>query len=217
MYDIRPSQQRIQPFMYWNSAKTTACAKMLIHRTPALQFMANNYRRNGFARMIADEARGAANNEKSPQIRHLKLLFLNDKSDFTMVTNYQIGSASNGTAREIAISKSLSSEFSTVAELRQVLCSADMYTYPKLFDLFCAGLESGRLRGTTEMGITPIEDLLTLSHEAHFRLELWFALTAQSFRHDNAKAASEERKKKHQDFCALLCCNGSQKQLHCCK
>jgi hypothetical protein len=79
-----------------------------------------------------------------------------------------------------------------------------MYTYPKLFDLFCAGLESGRLRGTSQVGISPIENLVTLSHEAHFRLELWFSLTAQSFRHDNAKAASEERKNKHQDFCAFV-------------
>ena len=54
------------------------------------------------------------------------------------------------------------------------------------------------------MGISPLEDLITLSHEAHFRLELWFALTAQSFRHDNAKAASDARKIKHQDFCALV-------------
>jgi len=204
LYDIRPSARRVKPFMYWNANKDTACAKMLIRRTPALQLLANNYRRNEFARMIADDVRLSANNEKSSQIRQLKLLFLNDKSDYTLVTDYQIGSSAHGIMKDMTICNSLNSEFSTIEELRKVICSADMYTYPKLFDMFCAGLESGRLRGTIQVGISPIEDLITLSHEAHFRLELWFALTAQSFRHDNAKAASDARKIKHQDFCALV-------------
>jgi hypothetical protein len=96
--------------MYWNAAKTTACAKMLIRRTAALQFMANNYRRNEFVRMIAEDVRLAANNEKSAQIRQLKLLFLNDKYDCTLVSNYQIGSSSHGIMKEITICNSLNSE-----------------------------------------------------------------------------------------------------------
>ncbi len=37
MNDIRPSESRLKPFMYWNPSKDTACAKMLIKRTPALR------------------------------------------------------------------------------------------------------------------------------------------------------------------------------------
>jgi hypothetical protein len=54
------------------------------------------------------------------------------------------------------------------------------------------------------MGISPIEDLITVPHEAHFRLEILYALTAQSFRHDSARSASEDRYKKHQELCSLV-------------
>jgi hypothetical protein len=101
LYDIRPSPARLKPFMYWNSAKPTACAKMLLRRTPALRLIAEKYRRNEFARLIADGVRFSANNEKSTQIRMVKLLFLNDKSDFTMVSNYQIGASLNAYRQDI--------------------------------------------------------------------------------------------------------------------
>ncbi len=105
---------------------------MLLRRTPALRLIAEKYRRNEFARLIADGVRFSANNEKSTQIRMVKLLFLNDKSDFTMVSNYQIGASLNAYRQDID---------------QRVWKHRGMYIYPKLFDLFCAGLESGRLRG----------------------------------------------------------------------
>jgi hypothetical protein len=79
-----------------------------------------------------------------------------------------------------------------------------MYTHEKLFDLFCAALENGRFRGTEQMPISPIENLITVAHEAHFRLELWYALKAQSFRHDTAKIAQVDRKEKHKNLCILV-------------
>jgi hypothetical protein len=169
LYDIRPSPARLKPFMYWNSAKPTACAKLLLRRTPALRLVAEKYRRNEFAgMMIADGVQFPANNEKSTQIRMVKLLFLNDKSDFTMISKYQICASSNGTLQEMRIAKTLTNEFESIEELRNALSSPNMYIYPKVFNLFCAALESGRLRGAPAMGISPIEDLITVPHEAHF-------------------------------------------------
>jgi hypothetical protein len=45
IYDIRPNPDklRIKPYMYWNPKKTTACVKMLLKRSPALQVLADNY------------------------------------------------------------------------------------------------------------------------------------------------------------------------------
>ena len=54
------------------------------------------------------------------------------------------------------------------------------------------------------MPISPIENLITVAHEAHFRLELWYALKAQSFRHDTAKIAQVDRKEKHKNLCILV-------------
>ncbi len=80
-----------------------------------------------------------------------------------------------------------------------------MYNFPKLYDLFCAGLESGRVRGIKRVNhIVPIENLLTVAHEAHFRCEIWFSLVSQAYRHDNSKIANDERFEKHKQFCKLV-------------
>ncbi len=43
-----------------------------------------------------------------------------------------------------------------------------------------------------------------MPHEAHFRLEICYTLTAQSFRHDTARSAGVERYEKHQTLCVLV-------------
>ena len=73
-----------------------------------------------------------------------------------------------------------------------------------MFDLFCAGLESGRLRGTKQMSISPIEQLITVAHEAHFRLELWYALSLTRYRHTISKKYVSERFEKHAEFCKFV-------------
>ena len=203
-YDIRPSEARLRPFMYWNPCKDTACAKMLIKRTPTLRVMAEGYRRNEFARMISSSARGAGNNERSAQVRQIKLIYLDGKSDFALVSDYVIGASATGALKQMRISNALNGEFNDIEDLRTALYGPNMYTYEKLFDLFCVALESGRFRGTDQMPISPIENLITVAHEAHFRLELWYALTAQSFRHDTARVACEERAEKHHNLCKLV-------------
>ena len=203
-YDIRPNVSRIRPFMYWDPNKETACAKMLIKRTPALRVMAEGQRRHEFARGIAGTVKAAANNERSAQVRQIKMVYLDDKSDFAIVSDYVIGASANGALKHMRIGNALSGEFENIDDLRNALHSPTMYTYENLFDLFCAALESGRFRGTEHMPISPIENLITVAHEAHFRLELWYALQAQSFRHDTAKSAQEERKEKHTNLCILV-------------
>ena len=203
-YDIRPSVTRLRPFMYWAPNKETACAKMLIKRTPALRVMAEGQRRNEFARLIAGTLKGYANNERSAQVRQIKTIYLDDKSDFALVSDYVIGASANGALKNMRIGNALREEFNDIDELRNALHSPTMYTYEKLFDLFCAALESERFRGTEQMPISPIENLITVAHEAQFRLELWYALQTQSFRHDTAKSAQEERKENHTNLCKLV-------------
>ena len=203
-YDIRPNVTRMKPFMYWDTNREAACAKMLIKRTPALRLIADAQRRNEFARTIAATVKGAANNERSAQVRQIKMVYLDDKSDFALVSDYVIGASAHGALKNMRIGNALSGEFEEIEELRTALHSSTMYTHEKLFDLFCAALETGRFRGTEQMPISPIENLITVAHEAHFRLELWFALQAQSFRHDTAKSAQEDRKEKHKNLCILV-------------
>ena len=205
-YDVMPNAARLRPFMYWNGSKGTACAKMLIKRTPSLRLLAEKFRRNEFARLYATKIRLAANNERSAQIRQLKLVYLSNDSDFSFVSDYQMGGHhSNETSLAMRIHSALRDEFETIEDLRDALFSYNMYNFPKLFDLFCAGMESGKIRGIQKVEeMTPIEDLVTVAHEAHFRCELWYTLVTQAYRHDASKAANEERFKRHQRFCFLV-------------
>jgi hypothetical protein len=54
------------------------------------------------------------------------------------------------------------------------------------------------------MNMSPIEELITVPHEAHFRLELWYALVNQAYRHEPYKLESEARHAKHTAFCELV-------------
>lgn len=207
IYAIRPNQdKRIKPFMYWNPNKSTACVKMLLKRNTGLQALADGLRRNEFARLWATEVRTLANNERSSQIRQLKIMYLTN-NDFALVSNYHVGTATivdTNTFENLQLCNSLTSEFQTIQDLRDALVSPKMYTYPKLFDLFCAGLESGRLRGTKPMPISPIESLITVAHEAHFRLELWYAMALTRYRHTISRAYITERFQKHAEVCQMV-------------
>ena len=206
-YDIMPNAQRLRPFMYWNGSKPTACAKMLIKRTTSLRLLADKYRRNEFARLYAQKIRLAANNERSAQIRHLKLVYLNNDSDYSFVSDYQMGGHSSAKTNtvEMRVHHDLRDEFASIGDLRDALSSYNMYNFPILYDLFCAGLESGRVRGIKKVThMVPIENLLTVAHEAHFRCEIWFSLVSQAYRHDNSKIANDERFEKHKQFCKLV-------------
>jgi hypothetical protein len=114
------------------------------------------------------------------------------------------GHHSSSKTKEISVIKDLREEFKTVEDLRDALFSYNMYNFPKLFDMFCGGLESGRLRGTSRLQMTPIDNLITVAHEAHFRSELWFALQTQSYGHDPSTSANAARFEKHRIFCALV-------------
>ncbi len=204
-YAISPSSERLRPFMYWNADKKTACAKMLIKRTTSLQLVAENYPRNAFARLYAKVTGKATNNERSTQIRQLKLVFVDDKSPFCMISDYKMGGTSNATIqKEMRISSSLRDEFDTIDDLRDALIAGSMYKYPLLFDLFCGGLESGKVCGIPKMDVSPIEDIINVAHKAHFRLELWYAMVNLAYRHEPSKVQRTSRHEKHTTLCALV-------------
>ena len=206
IYDIRPTagMQRIRPFMYWNPNKSTSCIKMLLKRSPALRVLADRAPKNGFARMYKRYVQTVATNERSMQKRAVKELFLKPGSEYAMVADHVYGTQALALEQEPRLTTKLSSEFPTVKDLRNALASTTMYTHPKLFDLFCSGLESGKLRSTDTMQMTRIQDVITIGHENHFRLELWFALRGGNYSHDSSKKSIAERYEKFGQLCRAV-------------
>ena len=91
------------------------------------------------------------------------------------------------------VHKNIKSDKKTIAELREVLLSDEMYLCQPLYNLLSAGLESGRMRGIQVEGPTPLQELISNSHEAHFRLELVLALSCQAYRHAYTATAMSKR------------------------
>jgi hypothetical protein len=52
--------------------------------------------------------------------------------------------------------------------------------------------------------MTRISDIITVAHEAHFRLELWFALRGGNYSHDTSKHSITERHEKFGEFCRYV-------------
>ncbi len=90
----------------------------------------------------------------------------------------------------------------TVEAVRKLLMSKKMYRNPVMYDLFCGGVESGKINYNDKKGPTTISTLLTIPHEASIRTELWFALEKQAFRHNPSITHIDERKAEW-----LKCCD----------
>jgi hypothetical protein len=92
------------------------------------------------------------------------------------------------------VSDALKSEFRDKEALRSAITSNKMYTFPKLYNIFCLGMESGKLRGMhhrTDHCALP--DMLSISYEAHFRVELHCTMSEAGYRHLYSKEAVQER------------------------
>ncbi len=87
------------------------------------------------------------------------------------------------------------SGLATVEDVRACLKSAaNMYLNPVVYDLLCSGIESGKLKNYPKAKQpSTLPRLVTIAHEAHIRLELFFALGEQKFAHDPSTAHSARR------------------------
>ena len=54
------------------------------------------------------------------------------------------------------------------------------------------------------MPVSRIEQIITVAHEAHFRLELRFSLRGGNYSHDSSKQNINERRAKFGEFCRYV-------------
>ena len=82
-----------------------------------------------------------------------------------------------------------------VEHLIDLLLSDSMYLCQPQYNCIAGGLETGKIKGMKKSGRAPLESLVTLSYEAHFRLELTLALGSQGYRHQYTTTAMSARAK----------------------
>jgi hypothetical protein len=83
----------------------------------------------------------------------------------------------------MVVSQELEDEFESPEDIREAMMSSDMYTHPTLYDLFCRGLESGKIHGMDVRSISAsLPDMLSVAYEAHCRIQLVCGMECQGYR-----------------------------------
>jgi hypothetical protein len=146
-----------------------------------------------------------ANNQRSSQIRSFKKIWLTCGSPYAIVT-YVTKSDLKKKEKPMKVSKAVvDSGLKTVYDVRKCLKSADMYLNPVLYNLICSGIESGNLKNTQKLkNPSTLPRLLTVAHEAHLRLELFFSLEKQGYGHDPSTVHTARRIKLWGKLCDIV-------------
>ena len=159
-----------------------------------------------------------ANNLRSSQIRSFKKNWLTCGSPYAIVT-YVTKSDLKKKDKAMKVSKAVvASGLSTVEDVRKCLRSKDMYLNPVLYNLICSGIESGKLKNTAKLkNPSTLPRLLTVAHEAHLRLELFYSLEEQRYAHDPSIVHTAQRIKLWEKLCDIVVSdrerNGPQAEL----
>ncbi len=165
-------------------------------RYPELQATAaRNY---GNARKMAKAfgpyVHDRATKERSQFVSKCKEVWFKNDSPFALVTNVLLMDL-NKKQRDMKVNLDLvESGVTTVEGVRKLLMSKKMYRNSVMYDLFCGGVESGKIKYNDKRGPTTISKLLTIPHEANIRTEVWFALEKQAFRHNPSTTHIDKRK-----------------------
>ncbi len=141
-----------------------------------------------------------ATQERSLVVSKVKDVFFQNHSPFALVTNVLLTDL-NKKKGDMQVNQDLvQSGVTSVDAVRKLLKSKNMYRNPVMYNLFCSGIESGKIKYNPKKCPTTISKLLTISHEASIRSELWWALTSQSFRHLPTTTHIEERVEAYKKF-----------------
>jgi hypothetical protein len=148
--------------------------------------------------------RTKANNERAVAIRYFKKLWLANNSPFQLVRNC-LESDLNVLEAPMEVCPALiETGLLSVAQVRACLKSNTLYANPVMYRLLCEGVESGQLKQTAQKDPTSIRNLLTVAHEANIRVELFYALKSQRYRHTPTTAHGKKRTKKWNTFSHLV-------------
>lgn len=146
-----------------------------------------------------------ANNLRSSQIRSFKKIWLTCGSPYAIATNVTKSDLKKKDKPMKIAAAVVESGLKTAEDVRKCLKSDNMYLNPVLYDLICSGIESGKLKNRPKLKQpSTLPRLITVAHEAHLRLELYFSLGEQKFGHDPSTAHGEKRIRMWQKLCDIV-------------
>ena len=232
-YELPDTRKKAPPFLYWgngrNDQERYSAIRRLMALSPKLMNHSMEYNGTGaymqkFAASVRKQVCNCgtfsrpssfltgvvhvqlkANDERSIQFRELKKLFLSRKSIYRFAYGvYHEDKQDKNPVTTMTLASDLTTSLKSVKDLRNLLFSERMYTNPIIFEKFCSGIESGELRDAPVRRRASIDEYLTIAFEAHFRLELWYALSYYGFTHEMSVSHTEERKKYWKQLCQIV-------------
>jgi hypothetical protein len=128
-----------------------------------------------------------------------ELYCYNKFPDFQMVENCL---ASEVEAGEMRVTPDLKKTCKSVKVLRKLLLSDRLYANKVVYSKISEGLESGKFRSVQAQGPRPLPELLTIAHEAYFRLTLYMTMSVQGYRDHTGDA--DARMDLYHNLCASV-------------
>jgi len=150
------------------------------------------------------------NNERAVQIRLLKQLFFSPTGfpNWCLASNVIAPDKEHGAAaaKKMAPSKAptpsleravrltgIWTTITKVAELQTLLTSDSLYKNHEAYAILSEGFEHGHMRQQCQSEPQPLSDTLTTAAEAHFRMELYYAMETSGFHHGLSQASYDDR------------------------
>jgi hypothetical protein len=175
--------RRPKQHLYWAKSPKTFCATNLIERTPRLQKYAVDFGGpRQLAQVIAKEVVEHSRKARNKHIYQLKKLFFGNNSPFQIAKNVLEGQCKDRDQNYLpmTVDPKFSSTLKTPKDMADLLMSNRMHADPVFYPHFVSAFAAGTMTKMSKMPpITPFADMVTTTHEAHFRIEMWYCLTKQ--------------------------------------
>jgi hypothetical protein len=186
VFDVSPPVGDAKPLhqhLYWALNPRISCALNLIRRESELQKEAVEF--GGidlFAREICDDVITHSRKAKNKHINEIRNIFFGTDSEFKIVDHALEATMrdADGDLIPMRVCAPFISELPTADSIAELLMSSEMHAHKVFYPNFVRALAAGKLcRVKKQVPGRPLASFMSVTHEAHFRLELWACLKQQ--------------------------------------
>ena len=186
VFDAGPHEGEGKPLsqhLYWALNPRVSCALNLIRREPELQKEAVEFGSiELLAQEICDTVIKSSRKARNKHINELRQLFFKNGSEFKIVDHVLEANMKDDDDNTIPmlVCDGLFSDLPTADSIAELLMSSEMHAHKEFYPHFVRAIATGRFcRMRKQLPDRPLAAFLSVTHEAHFRLELWLCLKQQ--------------------------------------
>ena len=169
--------------LYWAKEPELACVMNLMRREDELRKEAMSYKgKNEFEQKISKQVKESSRKARNKHINELRAMFFKDKSPFQICENVAENDYKDedDTIIPMKINPRLAPTLTSVQDMRDLLMSDKFRLDKTFYENFVAAMQAGKfcqVRSQPKRASLP--SFLSVLYEAHYRLELWYALSKQ--------------------------------------